>query len=316
MDTAPSHPLGLSLSKPERSRRESQRTHRRHRTLAGVLFILPAFLLFVLLLVGPLLYALYLSLFSQRLVGDTIFTGLDNYLSALQDPEFGGGLLRMLLFLVVQVPIMLGLALVFALLLDSGRLRLSRFIRLGVFIPYAVPSVVAALMWGFLYGRQFGLLGQLGRALGVSLPNFLGSDLILASIGNVVTWTYTGYNMVILYSALQTVPGELYEAAAIDGAGPVRLALKIKVPLLRPALLLCTVFSVIGSFQLFNEPAILRAAAPDAINSSYTPNLYIYRLAFQDQRLNYAAALSFLLGLVVFVLSYAVTWAAARRRRT
>jgi multiple sugar transport system permease protein len=88
------------------------------------------------------------------------------------------------------------------------------------------------------------------------------------------------------------------------------------VPLLRPALLLCTVFSVIGSFQLFNEPSILRAAAPDAINSSYTPNLYIYRLAFQDQRLNYAAALSFLLGLVVFVLSYVVTWTATRRRRT
>lgn len=295
-------------------RRDSQRSYRRHQSLAGVLFILPALLLFALLLVGPLLYALYLSLFSQRLVGDNIFTGLDHYLSALQDPEFGQGLLRMLLFLVVQVPIMLGLALVFALLLDSGRLFLARLIRLGVFIPYAVPSVVAALMWGFLYGRQFGLLGQLGRALGIPLPNFLGSDLILASIGNVVTWTYTGYNMVILYSALQTVPGELYEAAAIDGAGPVRLALQIKVPLLRPALLLCTVFSVIGSFQLFNEPSILRAAAPDAINSSYTPNLYIYRLAFQDQRLNYAAALSFLLGLVVFLLSYVVTWAARRRR--
>jgi multiple sugar transport system permease protein len=307
MDTAPMPVGGVS-------RRDSQRSHRRHQTLAGVLFILPALLLFALLLVGPLLYALVLSLYSQRLVGDTIFTGLDNYLAALQDPEFGEGLLRMLLFLIVQVPIMLGLALVFALLLDGGRLRLARLIRLGVFIPYAVPSVVAALMWGFLYGRQFGLLGQLGRALGLPLPNFLGGDLILFSIGNVVTWTYTGYNMVILYSALQTVPGEIYEAAATDGAGPIRLALKIKVPLLRPALLLCTVFSVIGSFQLFNEPAILRAAAPDAINSSYTPNLYIYRLAFQDQRLNYAAALSFLLGFVVFALSYVVTWAARRRR--
>jgi multiple sugar transport system permease protein len=295
-------------------RRDSQRSHRRHQTLAGVLFILPALLLFALLLVGPLLYALYLSFFSQRLVGDNLFTGLDNYLYALQDPEFGQGLLRMLLFLVVQVPIMLGLALVFALLLDSGRLWLARLIRLGVFIPYAVPSVVAALMWGFLYGKDFGLLGQLGRTFGIHVPRFLGSDLILASIGNVVTWTYAGYNMVILYSALQTVPSELYEAAAIDGAGPVRLALKIKLPLLRPALLLCTVFSVIGSFQLFNEPSILRAAAPDAISSSYTPNLYIYRLAFQDQRLNYAAALSFLLGLVVLVLSYLVTWAATRRR--
>jgi len=294
-------------------RRDSQRRQRRHQTLAGVLFILPALALFVLLLVGPLLYALYLSFFSQRLIGDNLFVGLDNYLYALQDAEFGQGLLRMLLFLVVQVPIMLGLALVFALLLDSGRLWLARLIRLGVFIPYAVPSVVAALMWGFLYGKDFGLLGQLGRTFGIAMPRFLGSELILASIGNVVTWTYAGYNMVILYSALQTVPSELYEAAGIDGAGPIRLALSIKLPLLRPALLLCTIFSVIGSFQLFNEPSILRAAAPDAISSSYTPNLYIYRLAFQDQRLNYAAALSFLLGLVVFVLSYVVTGAARRR---
>jgi multiple sugar transport system permease protein len=296
-----------------RQRATLKRRERRER-VAGLLFVLPALAVFALLLVGPLLYALYLSLFTQRLVGGNVFTGLDNYTAALKDSEFVHGLLRMLLFMVVQVPIMLGLALIFALLLDSGRLWMPRVFRLGVFIPYAVPSVVAALMWGFLYGKDFGLLGQLGDATGIAMPDFLSRHLILASIGNVVTWTYTGYNMVILYAALRTIPTELYDAAAVDGAGPLRTALHIKLPLLRPALLLCTVFSVIGSFQLFNEPEVLDQIAPQAITNAYTPNLYIYNLAFQDQRLNYAAALSFLLGLVVFVLSYAVMFAARRRR--
>jgi multiple sugar transport system permease protein len=294
-----------------RKRRTATVVGKRQRV--GVLFILPALVLFLLLLIGPLLYALYLSLYTQRLVGGNVFTGLANYTEAFADSQFISSLLRMLLFMVVQVPIMLGLALVFALLLDSGRLWFPRLFRLGVFVPYAVPSVVGALMWGFMYGPNFGLLGQLGRAVGIGTPNFLGSGFILASIGNVVTWTYTGYNMIILYAALRSVPTELYDAASVDGAGAFRVALDVKLPLLRPALLLATVFSVIGSFQLFNEPSILGQVAPQSISNSYTPNLYIYNMAFQYQRLNYAAALAFILGFVVFIISFAVM-AVARKR--
>lgn len=137
---------------------------------------------------------------------------------------------------------------------------------------------------------------------------------MLVAIGNIVTWTFTGYNAVVLYAALRSIPQDLYDAAAIDGAGPLRTALAIKLPLLRPALLLCTLFSIIGSLQLFNEPAMLDQIAPDAITKGYTPNLSIYNLAFSDQRLNYAAALSFLLAAVVFALSCSVM-AAARKAR-
>ena len=101
--------------------------------------------------------------------------------------------------------------------------------------------------------------------------------------------------------------------SAVDGAGPVSTAWHIKLPLLRPALLLCTIFSVIGSFQLFGEPRIFYALAPDVIGKDYTPNLYVYNLAFADQRLNYAAALSFLLGAVVFVISYVVMYTSRRQ---
>ncbi len=129
---------------------------------------------------------------------------------------------------------------------------------------------------------------------------------MLWSIANVSTWTFTGYNMIIFYAALRAIPAELYEAAAVDGAGAFRTALYIKLPLLRPAILLCTIFSVIGSFQLFAEPRVFYDIAPQVIGKSYTPNLYVYNLAFADQRLNYAAALSFMLGLVVFVVSFVV----------
>lgn len=287
--------------------------HGRRARVAGFLFVAPFVLMFGALFIAPLAYALYLSLFREQLIGGTVFAGLANYEEALGDSQFIGGVLRMTRFLLVQVPVMLLLALVFALILDSGRVWLPRLLRVGVFLPYAVPSVVAALMWGFLYGRDFGPLAQVADGLGGSPPNFLGDGLMLFSIGNIVTWTYTGYNMIILYAALRAIPGDLYEAAAVDGAGPLRTALHIKLPLLRPALLLCTIFSVIGTFQLFNEPAVMSQIAPTTIGKSYTPNWYVYNLAFSDQRLNYAAALSFLLGAVVFAVSYVVMYLSRRR---
>jgi multiple sugar transport system permease protein len=282
-------------------------------SVAGFLFTAPFMVLFLTLFIAPLLYALYLSLFREQLVGGTTFVGLDNYTEGLKDDAFIDGVKRVALFMVVQVPIMLGLALVFALVIDGGRILWAKLYRVAFFVPYAVPTVIAALMWGYLYGKDFGPFADVAEKLGTTPPNFLGEDLMLWSIANVSTWTYTGYNMIILYAALRAIPTELYEAAAVDGAGPVRTAIHIKLPLLRPALLLCTIFSVIGSMQLFAEPQIFNSIAPQVIGKSYTPNLYVYNLAFADQRLNYAAALSFLLGVVVFIISYLVMYASRRQ---
>ncbi|WP_305788712.1 carbohydrate ABC transporter permease [Symbioplanes lichenis] len=278
------------------------------------LFVAPFLLCFALLFLLPLGYAAYLSLFKDQLVGGTVFVGLDNYGRALQDGRLLGGVGRVALFFLVQVPIMLLVALAVALAVDSGLLRLARLVRLGTFLPYAVPSVVATLMCGYLYGPDFGPLAQLGDRLGFDPPDLLGDGWLLVSLGNIVTWEFAGYNMIILYSALRTVPAERYEAAAIDGAGPWRVAWHIKIPALRPALLLALIFSVIGSFQLFAEPNLLQRLAPTVIDSAYTPNLYAYHLAFTSQQVNYAAAVSFLLGLVILVVSYVVLFLTSRRR--
>jgi len=271
-----------------------------------MLFVSPFLLAFAFAIAAPLLYAAYLSLFRQGLVGGNVFVGLDNYRRALSDALLHTGLIRVALFLAVQVPIMLGLALVAALALDSGRLRWAALFRIGIFIPYAVPGVVAALMWGYLYGPRFGLVHQIGTDLGLPLPDLLSHSWMLASIGNITTWEYTGYNMLILYAALRSVPYELYEAAEVDGAGEIRKAVSIKIPALRQALLLCTIFSIIGSFQLFNEPSILKSLAPNAITTYFTPNLYTYSLSFSGQQHNYAATVAILMGLVTMIVAYTV----------
>jgi multiple sugar transport system permease protein len=289
-----------------------KRSGKRH-GLAGFLFTVPFMALFLFAFIAPLVYALYLSLFREQLVGGNTFVGLENYTEGLKDSQFIDGIKRVALYMLIQVPPMLILALVFALILDSGKVWLPKLFRVGIFVPYAVPVVIAALMWGYLYGNDFGPFADLADALNTTPINFLSDQLMLFSLANVATWTYTGYNMIILYAALRAIPSELYEAAAVDGASAVGTAIHIKLPLLRPALLLCTIFSVIGSFQLFAEPNIFYTLAPQVIGKAYTPNLYVYNLAFSDQRLNYAAALSFLLGAVVFVVSFAVMSASRRQ---
>jgi multiple sugar transport system permease protein len=266
------------------------------------------------MLLLPLGYAAYLSLFQTRIFGGTVFVGLDNYVRAAQDPALREGVLRVASFFAVQVPIMLVAALLLALLLDSGRVRLSGMLRLGIFLPYAVPSVVATLMWGYLYGPDFGPFTQAAEALGLPVPSFLAGDAMLFSLANIVAWEFTGYNMIIFYAALRSVPVELYEAAAVDGAGPVRIAWSIKLPALRPAMMVTVVFSIIGSLQLFNEPNLLQALAPSVITNSYTPNLYAYSLAFTGQQPNYSAAVSFLLGAVIFLASALVLLVSRRKR--
>ncbi|MFE3247158.1 carbohydrate ABC transporter permease [Streptomyces sp. NPDC059209] len=285
-----------SPSPPKRSRR----------SWTGWGFIGPFAVVFALVFLAPIVYSIHLSLFRDQLIGGTTFVGLDNYEQALNDDQFWASLGRVSLFLAVQVPVMLGIALLIALALDSGRLYGRDFFRIAIFLPYAVPAVVATLMWGFMYGTRFGLVGDINEAFGITLPDPLSTDLVLASIGNIVTWEFVGYNMLILYAALRVVPHSLYEAAEIDGAGQFRVITAIKLPAIRGALVIATIFSVIGSFQLFNEPNILRQLARNAITTDYTPNFYTYSLSFNGQQHNYSAAVAIIMGLITMVIAYVV----------
>lgn len=295
----------------ERPPRRSSRRVTAH-PLAGALFVLPFFLVVLAFLVVPLGYALYLSFFTKSLVLGERFSGIDSYVRAFSDPLLLDGLVRVVLFGVVQIPIMLGIALAGALALDAITTRFAMLYRLVAFMPYAVPAVIGALMWGFLYSKTFGPFSGLSTLIGQEPIDFFSGSLLLLSLGNIVTWAWTGYNMIVMYSALQGVSREMYEAAVIDGASPVQIALRVKVPAIRQAISLATIFTVIGTMQFFTEPQIMARFAPQ-ISAGYTPNLYAYNQAFAYSNFNYSATISFTLGFVVFVVAYAFVFVNRRR---
>ncbi|WP_406246065.1 carbohydrate ABC transporter permease [Microbacterium sp. M] len=279
---------------------------RERRDWKGWAFVGPFMVVFALVFLTPLLYALYLSFFQDKLVGGTAFVGFDNYVRALTDSQFWEAFGRVAIFLVIQVPIMLALALAAALALDSARLRGASFFRILIFLPYAVPAVVAVLMWGYIYGDQFGLTANINDFLGIDAITPFAKEWMLVSIGNIVTWQFVGYNMLIFYSSLKTIPTDMYEAAALDGAGVWRTIFSIKIPSVRGALVIATIFSIIGSFQLFNEPNILRPLAPNVITTYYTPNMYAYNLSFAGQQFNYSATIAIIMGVITAVIAYVV----------
>lgn len=259
----------------------------------------PFLALFLVFFISPIVYAGYLSAFVDRLVGGQSFVGLANYAQVLTDPLFYSGVGRVLLYGVIVVPTTLLLALVLALLLDRERLRGRLFLQLAYFLPFAVPSVVSALLWGYMYGDSFGVFTQIAQAWGLPDPNLLSAQRILLSIGNIAVWATAGANMIIFYSALRSIPRELFESARIDGASEWRIAWHIKIPLLRSTMVFAAVLAIIGALQLFNEPMILQPNSAGAITNSFTPNMYAYTLISTSQQYNYAAAVAFTLTVLI-----------------
>lgn len=280
------------------------------------LFLLPFLISFLLFTVVPLAYAIYLSFFRTQLIGGTKFVGVQNYIQVFHDPDFWHGVVRLVILGVIQVPIMLGIALFFALVFDLALVRRAAPVyRVIYFIPYAIPGVISSFMWGYLYDPSLSPFDALTHAAGLGRPNVVSAALVLPSIGNLVTWEFTGYNMIIMYVTLRAVDPQLTDAAVIDGASLWRIAWHIKIPLIKMALFLTSVLSIIGTLQLFTEPQILSAFS-SAVNSSYTPNLLIYNTAFNGQNIPYAAAMSIVIGAVTIVASLIFLTITNSRQRT
>ena len=209
-----------------------------------------------------------------------------------------GSILRVVLFACVQIPFMLLVSLVLALFLDALTAKAANRFRIVLLVPYMIPGVVAAIVWINLYSPAVGPLTPMGDFLGFDW-NFFAPSMVWPSIGNLLTWHGIGYNMVIIYSALQGVPRELFEAARLDGASEIRIALSVKIPFVRAALVLTGLLSIIQMLQLFNEPALFRNITPETVDGSFTPIMIIYNQAFNAGNYQYAAALSVLLALIL-----------------
>ena len=281
----------------------------------------PFLVLFAVFFVGPLIYSLVLSL---KAGGTGAFAGLLNYHAVIANAQYWGGVQRMAYFGVIQVSVMIGLALVLALYLDSTYCVGRKFFALVYFLPYAVPGVIAAIMWAFLLEPDLDgalnvphLLGLAGGPL-----NPLSFRFALYAIMLIVTWEFAGYNMTILLTSLTNVPRQIVEAARIDGCSELSIAWRIKFPLIRRTVMFTVILSIIGTLQLFNEPVLLNDIA--SIGSNYTPNQIIYNTAFSFGNEPLAAAQSVLLAAITIgatVAFYSIIrrradpFAAARRFR-
>ncbi|MFE2638126.1 carbohydrate ABC transporter permease [Streptomyces scopuliridis] len=278
-------------------------------------FVLPFLLLFVIVYLVPTGYSVGQSFFAVRRSGlglggaETAFAGFDNYVRVFQDGDFLASLGRVAFVGVIQVPVMLGIALVLALLIDSTASKGRGFFRIAYFVPYGLPGVIAGLVWSFLYAPTLSPLTRGFASIGIDV-SFVTDSALPFSIANILTWAWTGYNTILIYAALQAVPEETMEAAALDGCSGWKAALLIKVPQIRPALLLTLVFSIIGTFQLYNEPVTMKSVAPN-LSSTYTPIMAALR-SLSANDFNYAAAQSVVLGALICVLSVFVFRASAR----
>lgn len=286
---------------------------RRKRSRVAFVFIAPFFVLFLVATILPILYALYLSLFQEHASGlgfsggpTTVFTGLANFVTVVTDATYWQGYLHVAVYAVIAVPLLLVGGIVIALLLDSAFARARRAFQLGIFIPYVVPGIIAALIWLYLYTPQVSPITHFLESFHITI-NLFGTVWTYPTLANITIWEFLGYNIVLYYASLQAIPRDTIEAAMIDGAGQFRMAVSIKLPLIKATVGLTALFTAIGAMQLFSEPLMLSTGGSSSITQTWTPNLYAYTAAFTKSNYGVAAAASLILAAIAALLSVALT---------
>jgi multiple sugar transport system permease protein len=267
----------------------------------------PALAVIAVFFALPVVMGLALSLTDFDLYGladlSTVrFVGLDNYLRLLQTPPFWQALANTLYFVAVGVPVSIGLSLGTALLLNARVAKWQGFFRTALFAPVVTTVVAVAVIWRYLLHTRYGLINQALGAIGIDPVDWLGDPhWSMPAIILFAAWKNFGYNMVILLAALQAIPGELYESARVDGAGPLRQFTDLTFPLLTPTLVMVGIMTLAGYFQLFAEPYVMTQGGP--LRSTVSVLYFMYEEGFRWWNLGYASAVAFLLFLIVFAVS-------------
>lgn len=279
--------------------------------LTPYFFLIPALFLLSLTVFVPALQAFYLSFTTYQDIGESPkFIGIDNFVKLWHDPIFWLTLVNTIVYLVGVVPILVILPLVLAILVNQ-KLRGMSWFRTAYYTPVVISMVVAGIAWKWLYAEN-GLLNQLIKTLGIfpdGIPWLTSPDKILGivpislvSVMVVTVWKGLGYYMVIYLAGLQSIPEDIYEAAAIDGSEGVRQHIDITIPLMRPYLALVAVISAISATKVFEEVYIMTGGGP--LNSSKTIVYYLYEQAFSNLQLTYACTIGLVLFLIILGLSY------------
>lgn len=279
-------------------------TMQRRRTLTAYLFLVPALAFLTVFLFIPLVLSIYLSFTNYDLLTAPEWVGVQNYGNLLNDPQFWKGLRNSFIYLIVT-PALIVLSIALAIVVNR-KLAGIQFFRALYYIPAVTSMVAIGMLFDFVFAEPAGLINGALRALGLidSPIHFLTHpDSILVSIMSVTVWRGVGYYMVIFLASLQSIPEELYEAAAIDGASGLQQHLYVTVPMLRPAITFVAIISSIAALKVFDEIFIMTGGTAGLLDSALTVVFYLYRQGFMFLNLGYAAAIAVVFTLVTLVLS-------------
>jgi multiple sugar transport system permease protein len=304
----PTSATGVDVQVRPETARGAARGHNR----AGWLFATPFLVLYVAFLIGPVLIGLVISLFNTTTVKSGVgsWVGLSNYAEVLSQKDFWASMWHSVLFTLLTTPLLVLLPLLFAIL-ASRMARKQWFFRLAFFAPYVVPSSAVCLIFAFMYTPETGLITNAFSWVGLTAPDFFGSTsgAWFAVVLLTLWWTF-GFNFILYTAAIQDISEEVYEAAAIDGAGPWQQIRMITIPLLRPTMGLVLMLQVLASLKVFDQIYILLAGGP--AYSTRPVIQYIYDTGFTAYRGGYAAAATMVYFVILVVIS--AVWFLARRR--
>ncbi|WP_082676787.1 carbohydrate ABC transporter permease [Shouchella shacheensis] len=284
------------------SKKPARKGPRNPAGLAPYVFIGPSLFFFLLFTGYPIVYSFYLSLTTNE-AGVSTFAGLSNYIRLFQDSLFYESLFNTFVILIVQVPVMIFMAVVLANVLHTGIQKAKGVLRVAFFTPTVTSLVAASIIFLLILNQDFGILNFMLATIGIDPISWLNDPFwAKVSLIMVIIWRWTGYNMIIVLAGLQMIPKDLYEAASIDGAGPIKKFFSITIPQLKPVLLFAAVMSTIGTFQLFDEVFNLTGGGP--INATTTVTMYLYENGFEYFDFGYASAIAYVVVVIIAVLSF------------
>ncbi|MDF2681466.1 MAG: sugar transporter permease [Brevibacillus sp.] len=293
--------MNVPLSPGQKKKKARSNPFHREANVTGWLFVSPMALGFLVLLLGPLLLAFYMSLTDWPLLGEPTFIGLDNYKAIFQDEEFWTVVGNTFAFAAGLVPMNIVLALGLALLLARKLPGIGIF-RTAIFVPVMTSLIVWAIVWKYLFATDTGFINQILQLFGITGPAWLYNPQLAMPVVIVTSvLKNVGLNMVLFIAALQQVPVHLYEAARIDGAGRARQFFQITVPMISPTIFLTTLLTIIGSLKVFGQIYVMTQGGPG--DSTKVLVYYIWEKAFKNFEFGYASALAFVLFFIIFVFT-------------
>ncbi len=270
-------------------------------------FLAPYLAVFALFWVWPIIYSFYLSFMATR-VQPWTFNPTFNWGRLIVDPAFANALKNTLIILVIQVPVMIALATVLAVLLNSHLLKARGIMRFAFFAPVVVGEVAYAAVFRLMFNADFGVVNKLIAGVGLEpVAWFSNPTAAMALIIMAVTWRWVGYNAIIILSGLQSIPEDVYEAATLDRVSKTRQFFFITLPLLRPIILVCVVLSVIGTMQLFAEPFLITNRGGPG-GATETLGLFLYRQGFTVLNFGYASAVAYTIAALAVVIALLNLW--------